>query len=148
MKKKDEKYLQFPLFLLREMFANKEEAINKIIEYGIYNYSTKFHYQESEVAKQLIYDNYRGKLSTTLKKQIDAIKSEIIGMDEDYSGFASKGEFNPEDEISELRKEFEQNEQFYKNAIEHYQMHMAFKSLGIKGNIEHTLKSAKEIQRQ
>lgn len=62
MKKEDEKYLQFPLLLIREMFINKEDAINKIIKYGIYNYSTKFHYQKSEVAKQLIYDNYRGNL--------------------------------------------------------------------------------------
>lgn len=146
MKHQTESYLQFPLYLLSEIFTDKESAINKIISYGIYRYSTKFHYQKSEVAKQLIYDNYRGELSTTLKKQIEALKSDIIGMNDDYSGFTSEGEFNPEDEIGELIKEFEQNEQLYKNSIEHYQIHLAYQSLGITGDKESILKVGKDIE--
>ncbi len=147
MKKEDEKYVQFPLFLIREMFIDKKEAIEKIFNYGIYNYSTKYHYQKREVAKQLIYDNYRGNLSTILEFQIKALESDIIGIDE-CAVFDNKGEYDPSFELFELERIFSVNDELYKNAVEHYQMHMAFKSLGITGNIEQTIKSAKEIERQ
>lgn len=82
-----------------------------------------------------------------LTKQIEALKSDIIGIDES-AVFNSKGEYEPSFESFELERVFSVNDELYKNAIEHYQMHMAYKSLSINGNIEHTLKAAKEIQRQ
>jgi len=139
-----ERYLQFPLFLLRDFISNKEKTINRIFDFGIFLYSTKFSYQVEEVAKQLIYDHYNKKLPIALQRKIESIGSEIIGLSRE-TAFTSDGTFQPFDEIQELLEVFDTDEQFLKNAIEYYQVHLAFQSLGITGNIETTIKGGKEI---
>lgn len=139
-----ERYLQFPLFLLRDFIRNKEKTINRIFDFGIFLYSTKFSYQVEEVAKQLIYDYYSQKLPFVLQSKIESIESEIIGINRELA-FASDRTFQPFDEIQELLEVFETDEQFLKNAIEYYQVHLAFQSIGITGNIETTIKGGKEI---
>ena len=145
--KPDERYLQFPLFLLRDLFTDKQEAINQMLSYGIYKYSTKLQYESEAVARQIIYDNYRGNISYNIKKFISDSNCECIGKDVDYNGFAGSG-FDPLDEIWELEELFESNPIFYNEAKVHYQMHEALKSLGIKGNINSNFERAKEIEKK
>ncbi len=142
------RYIQFPLFLIRGAFENREAVFSKLLKYGIYRRSTLFkNCAFYDVGRQLIYDLYNDNLGTKLKNCITALNSDIIGCDEDYRGFIG-GEFNPTDEISELLAALRENSNFKMLAIEHYQMHLAFNSLNIKGNIENNLKVGKEIQRR
>jgi hypothetical protein len=139
------RYVQFPLFLLNELIVDKFKAINLIIKYGIYRYSKKFSYQKSEVAKQLIYDNYRGIVSSELAMQIIELNSDIIGQS-GYDCFNGKGELDADDEIQIIEDAFNSNEDLYNNAIEHYQIHMAYQSLNLKGDKLQCLKVAKDIE--
>ncbi len=148
MKPQDERYLQFPLFLIRNIFINKEQTINQIIKYGIYRYSTRFKYSIDNIAQQIIYDYYKGNLSNDLKQKIDLIDNEIIGKDDDYNGFTGKGQFDPANEITELMECFKNDDDFYLVAIEHYRIHLAYQSLNISGNKENCLQIGKEIENQ
>lgn len=46
----NERYIQFPLFLIRDMFLNKQKSMSKIITFGIYNYSRTFKNCEAKIA--------------------------------------------------------------------------------------------------
>lgn len=148
--KTEERYLQFPLFLLRDMIERKEDTINKILSYGVYRYSTKFSYTVEDASKNLMYYFYRKKreltsyLSETLN---DYIENEILYLDEDYNGFDDK-EFEPTFEMEQLDKIYKTDAEFLTRVIEFYQMQLAFNSIGINGGIEFCLNSAKEIEKQ
>ncbi len=147
MAEHETKYVQFPLFLIQGIFADKNTVIDKILDYGIYGYSKRFKYTLNNVARQLIYDHYNDKLGTALKKSIKALNSDIIGFNDDYRGFDTNGKvFEPTDEIAELLAAFEANDSFKKMTIEHYQMHLALQSLGVSANSEHILKQGKQIE--
>jgi hypothetical protein len=61
MEQTNEKYIQFPLFLLTDLHVNKADTINQIFKYGIYNYSTKFNVRPFDVAKTACFTTlYRG----------------------------------------------------------------------------------------
>ena len=146
MAEHETKYVQFPLFLIQGIFADKNTVIDKILDYGIYGYSKRFKYTLNDVARQLVYDHYNDKLGTALKKCIKAFNIDIIGCNEDLRGFSSEGQFEPDEEIKELLKCFNSDEDFAQRAIEHYQMHLALQSLGITANSEHILKQGKKIE--
>lgn len=145
----DERYLQFPLSMLRNLFADKLKTINDIIEFGIYRFSKKQDYNLLEVARQMMYCFYRkqGDLTNDLRRMIQRyIDSENIYFDEDYNGFAGS-EFNPETEIRQITELFEADTDFKEKAIEFYQIRQAYSFLGIKGNFENCLKRGKEIEK-
>lgn len=148
MKPQNERYLQFPLFLIRNIFTNKEQVINQIIKYGIYRYLTRFKYAIDNIAQQIIYDYYKGNLSNNLKRKIDLIESDTIGKDYDYNGFTGTGRFEPDNEATELMEHFKNDDDLYLMAIEHYQIHLAYQSLNISGNKETCLQVGKEIENQ
>jgi hypothetical protein len=150
MEENETKYIQFPLFLIRGIFTDKKAVINKILDYGIYRYSSRFDYTLYNVARQLIYDHYNDKLAMELKKCIKALNSDIIGRNDDYRGFDAEGQFTPMDEISELCTALndKHNFNFERLAIEHYQMHLALKSLGITASSEYILKQGKQIEKE
>ena len=117
------------------------------MDYGIYRYSNLFSYALNDVARQLIYDHYNDKLGDALKKCIEDLNSDIIGCNDDYRGFSTTGQFEVDEEIEELLKCFNSDENFTLKAIEHYQMHLALKSFGIKNvNIEQTLAIGKQVE--
>lgn len=148
--KTEERYLQFPLFLLRDMIERKEDTINKILSYGVYRYSTKFSYTVEDASKNLMYYFYRKKreLTSYLSQTLNTyIESEILDLDEDYNGFNDK-EFEPTFEMEQLDKIYKTDTEFLNRVIEFYQMQLAFNSIGINGGIEFCLKSAKEIEKQ
>lgn len=150
MKKKDYKYFQFPLFLLRDAFAEREKTFEKIINYGIYNFSKTVNYDDlSAVAKQLMYAYYREQknLSKYLSNQLDIYIDEgSIDIDEDYNGF-NGSEFNPEDAIKQLLQIFETDDKFQRSAIEFYQIKQAYSFLGITGDYYHTIEEGKRIEK-
>jgi hypothetical protein len=144
-----ERYLQFPLFLLRELLTNKEKTLNDIISYGIYNKSKSQKYDINIVATQLMYVYYRkrGDLTNNLIRTIqNYIDEGSIEIDEDYNGFSGEN-FNPETEVEQLLQIFETNTNFYGNAIEFFQMKQAYNYLGINGSYSNCLKAGKEIEK-
>lgn len=150
MGKDSARFIQFPLFLMREMVINKEEAINNILKYGIYRYSSKFNVDLQDALSQVLYYYYRNKdnLTTYLLDKLEThIDSGLIELDEYYNGF-SNNTFDPEFEMEQILKIFETELEFKNKVIEFYQMHLSYNSLGIKGNIERCLEIAKEIEKQ
>lgn len=145
-----EKYLQFPLFLIRNMVIDKETTINKILNFGIYKYSKNFDYSIEDASKNLVY-YYCRKQNDLTKYLLKAINRyscvEILDLDEDCSGFQGK-EFEPAYEIEQLIEIFKTDTEFKNEVIEFYQMQLSYNSLGISGNIEMSLKQGKEIESQ
>jgi hypothetical protein len=144
-----EKYLQFPLFLLRELLTDKEKTIEKIIKYGIYRFSKIQKYELYDVAKQIMYCYYRkqGDLTNNLLEITQSyIDAEMIDLDEDYSGFSFEN-FNPETEINQLLEIFETDLNFKEKSIEFYLIRQAYVFLGITGNFENCLKVGKQIEK-
>jgi len=140
-------YIQFPLFLIRGIFADKNAVINKILDYGCYQYSKRLEYSTIDVAKQLIYDLYSDKLGAALTECVKALNSDIIGCNEDYRGsFAFGLDFQPSDEIEEMLTHLDNDNFFTKKAVEYYQMNQVLKSFGINGNIEDMLNKGKQIE--
>jgi len=147
----DERYLQFPLCLLRNLFADKLKTINDIIEFGIYRFSKKQDYNLLEVARQMMYCFYRkqGDLTNDLRRMIQRyIDSENIQIDDDYNGF-SGSEFNPETEIGNIMELFNTDNNFMEKAIEFYQIRQACSRdlLNITCNFDYVLKHGKEIEK-
>lgn len=147
----DFKYLQFPLCMLRNLFADKEKTINDIINYGIYRFARKQDYDLFEVARQMMYCFYRkqGDLTNDLRRMIQRyIDSENIQIDDDYNGF-SGSEFNPETEIGNIMELFNTDNNFMEKAIEFYQIRQACSRdlLNITCNIDACLRRGKEIER-
>ncbi len=145
--KTDERYLQFPLSLLRDLFTDKKKVIDQIIRYGIYRYSKSFSYTLNDVSRQLMYAYYRNDLSSDLLKAMTTyVNDELIELDEDYNGFGDT-KFSPDIEVEQLLGIFESDKEFEGKAIEYYQMHLSYQSLGLTGSIEQALKVAKEIEK-
>ena len=158
-----ETYLQFPLFLIRGLFTDKEKTINDIIRYGIYRFAKRQKFNLYDVAKQLMYSYYRkqGDLTNDLLKTIEGyISNEMIDIDEDYNGFVGAlNQFNPGTAIEQLLNIFgynamtdEINEEncdndFYSKAIEFYQIKQAYNFLGITGDYDNCLKVGKQIEK-
>ncbi len=119
------RYIQFPLFLLQKLLINKEPTINNILNYGLCSYADKISYKIEDVARQALFDYYRGNAYGDLKKQInDLIEKGIIEPDEDYNGF-SGANFTPEEQQPQLVKAFESDERLKEYAILNYQVHMS-----------------------
>jgi hypothetical protein len=145
----DERYLQFPLCMLRNLLTDRKKTIDDIIDFGIYHFSKSVKYDLSEVARQMMYCYYRKQddLTNDLRRMIQRhIDSENIQIDDDYNGF-SGSEFNPETEIGQITELFDADNNFREKAIEFYQIRQAFSFLGIIGNFDTCLKRGKEIER-
>lgn len=151
MKTESLNYVQFPLFLLNKVHLERKSGLNEILSFGIYYYSKRFKVELYDVARQIVYENYRGKLSKLIRQELSAIESTYLGGDADYYGF-SGSEFEPTDEIEELLGIMEQNEKLKLLCIEFYQVHLARESLPVenipaKGMTERTILAAKQIEK-
>lgn len=142
--KKSYRYIQFPVCLLSDMFKNKRKTINDIIDYGVFNFSTKMTYKIEDVARQSIYFYYRKPELVKLRKMIDKLDSELIGLDECYNGF-SGDTFDPIDEQRELLRHFEENEELREHCINLYRLHCVCQILMISAQLEAMLKRAIDI---
>lgn len=143
----DKKYLQFPLFILRNLIIDKKNTINNIFLYGIYKFSSQIKYDLSEVARQLMYKYYRSELTNDLSEAMEMyIDNGTIDIDEDYNGF-NGSEFNPEIEIEQLMKIFETDSDFKNNAIELHRIKQAYEILGFEPNYVSCMNTAKQIEK-
>ena len=143
-----ERFVQFPLYLLRELFTDKD-VFNKILAYGIYRYSKKFDFNIREVGKQCMYGYYNKHLPNELNKlMLEYIDKGELSEDLDYKGFSPNGKnFEPDDSVNEIMGLFQKDERLNLLSIEYYQLHMALSSLKIKnGSIDHIINSAKKIE--
>lgn len=130
MEKKDYGYLQFPLCLLKETYANPERGLNLMISYGIVNYALKLKYDMKDVAKQTLYyyDRKRDVLQSYLVKRLnDFVESGDILYEEGNPGFDSSGSFSPEEDfcLNPLLKMFDEDQQMKEEAILNYKLHLA-----------------------
>ena len=143
------KYLQFPLFLLKGMLIDKQNSINKIIKFGIYNYAQSIDYDLINVARQVIYKNYNEILPPEITNKLSWYELEYFGTDEDYKGFTDMGTtFQPIEEINEILSLFKKDNDFKNTCINHYCVWQALKFLGITGNSENILIEGRKIEKQ
>jgi hypothetical protein len=140
------KYLQFPLFLIRNMFNDKEATINNIIKYGIYRMSKAIKYDLRNVARQILFEQYRGDLNHAIRKCLTRIDFQYVGKDDDYNGF-SGDEFNPDLEIDELLEAFAYDAELKAHCIEFYSVRQALQVVSVTGNIEGILEIGKSIEK-
>lgn len=141
------RYIQFPLYLLHDILRNKSEAITNILRYGIYHYAMAIDYNLENVARQICFHHYRRNLDSDIIEQLNKHDFEYFGNDEDYNGFSGEN-FNPEDEINELLKMFENDSLLQSLCIEFYGIIKALELLNLNGNTYTIKTTAKRIKRQ
>jgi hypothetical protein len=146
----EHKYIMFPIALLKGMFTDKNNAINDILDIGIYWYSKRIKYNHSHSLSQLIYCYYRDKdsLSAVLTSYLDnLVNSEEWLLDEDYNGFSGI-EFNPEYELETLEPIIKSDTLIQNEIKQWYSFRQALKELGIKGNAQEIVKSGKQLEKE
>jgi len=109
-KEKQFDFFQFPLYMLRELFSDRYKTLNRIINYGLYNFAERLEYDQFKAAERVLYEYYRGDRKFEAVKQVaDLFDNEILISDEDYNGFCGKEGFSPEanESVSDLIAEYE-----------------------------------------
>jgi len=122
------KYVQFPLFMMQGINANKVDTFQQILTYGIYRFSKQYKVSKIDAGRQVIYENYRGKLPKDIIKRINALNLKLFGNDGDYNGFTDDS-FDPVEELDELIQAMNDNEILLQLCSEFYSVHLALKSL-------------------
>ncbi len=116
----NERYIQFPLFLLRDLHGNKQRALNDMLFFGLYNHAKRIRYKIENVAAQLVYCYHRKQefISDDLMRIIGNYEHMgKINMQKAYKGF-NKETFSPD--ISQLLPLFEKDDAFRELAIKLY----------------------------
>ncbi len=139
----NDRYFQFPLFLLRDLMTDKNKALNNIIRYGLFSFAEKINPNMNEVIRQLMYCYYRDRadMPNDLIKLIDG----HVNTDEDYNGFNGT-EFKPEYETEQLIEIFQSDSKFEAMAIEFYKIRQAYSFIGVTGNYQNCLSVGRQIQ--
>jgi hypothetical protein len=127
-----QRYLQFPLSLLREFHLDKTNTIYKIVQFGICHYAMN-HKRENDInsmVNHFILANYNNKLPSALEGLLYS-NLEHFGGNLDYRGFNSFGKLEPcDEERDELINYFENNEDLKNIAFQLFDISLAKKSLG------------------
>ncbi len=145
---RDDRYFQFPLFLLRDLMTDKKSTLNDIIKYGLYSYSETIQTNMIDVITQLMYCYYRHRndLTGNLQKSMQLyIGNGKLCLDEDYCGFDSNN-FYPENEINQLTEIFKNDIDFQNEAIEFIKIRKSYSYFGVDGDYEKCIIVGKEIQ--
>lgn len=146
MKKKEERFIQFPLPMMGEILKDSPSSLYSIIRYGVYTYSKKLRANIDDVCRQIIYDIYQNKLDKKLKKMIESLNSELIGVDEDRCFL--NGKFDPLLEIEYLKDYFSSMPGLEESCIEHYRLHQAKEFLNVSlVSFDLTIESFKKLDR-
>jgi hypothetical protein len=142
------KYLQFPLFLLKGLFSDKQSTFCQIIKFGIYKFAKSINYDLTNVARQVIYRNYNKELPLEITLNINRYKLEYFGTDEDYKGFTDMGtSYDPSEEISEILNLFKKDNDLKNTCINHYCVWQALDFLAINGDSESILNEGYKIEK-
>ncbi len=140
------RFIQAPISLMKGMLTNRHECINEIFNYGIPAFAKLIRYDLSAVAKQLIYEYYRGDPGAALTKMTTKyVEAGKIDLDEDYNGFHNKT-FEPENEMESILKLFHSDIRFKELAVELYQYKQAVSILGLK--IENIGKFVMQVEKK
>jgi len=144
------KFIFFPISLMNGFFDKKEETINRILDYGIFNLCLKINANLNDVATQLMYGYYRKRndlsheLAEIMDKYVDEGK---LLIDEDYEGFAGN-EFQPDYELDTLIPLLEKDEKFRYLAVEYTVSKHVMSRAGIGGFYENVLENGKKISEE
>jgi hypothetical protein len=148
MSNKNTKFLQFPLFLWRNLFTdpyvrpNIKNIVNDIFDVGICRYAEKLvcnhKVSPDEAARQLMYDYSRNPTALT-SELIDKIKYYIarneLTISEDNGFTECWTKFEPFFEIEELNKIFKNDNDFAEKTIKHTAIHRAIRFYELKSYI-------------
>ena len=146
MKKKEERFIQFPLPMMGEILKDSHSTLYSIIRYGVYKYSKKLRANIDDVSRQVIYDIYQNNLDKKLKSMIESLGCDIIGCNEDYRGFTTKGTFDSVEEIRELKSYFLMYPDLEELCIEHYRLNQARIYLRVTlVSFDQTIESSKKL---
>lgn len=151
MENKDkQRYFQFPLMALRDLFINKNKTLNDVIDWGLYGYSKKIKYELADVAEELLkyYNQEKENLSKVLLDKIEYfIKNGLLEIENDGAdSFSIETVFKNEANYEQILSLFETNPDFMNKAIRYYQIRKAYKFLGIIGNYHDCLTEDEKIE--
>jgi hypothetical protein len=129
-----EKYLNFPLCMMKKV--NNSSDLAAIINFAIVHYAKQMEYTAEAVAKHIAYLFYRksDELDGSFIYELEQIGEET-GMafaNYDYFGFDNNGNFEPDDEIIELKKLFKKDNERFIDCINIYKIRAAAKQLEIE----------------
>lgn len=137
------KYLQFPISLMQEIIKDRHKGIQFCIDYGIGHFALAQHVNTQDVARQVVYSFYRDGAQLpyeVLSAMVEAKEAGDFTRDDDFNGFSSDGDFNPEDNINEVLRVFEYKPDLVPEATDFYKWHTAQEFF--KGHIKiHHIKS-------
>jgi len=139
MANQKDKFIQFPLSLLRRIHKDQINTIDSMFNYSIYKIGQKASFTREAVAKQLIYNFYKDNLDNRLKYEYqNYIDQGLINPNFDYSGgFDLDGKFEPEDELFEVLEIFDKDPnmvQIEKLSFDYFRFKHALKVLEMKAS--------------
>ncbi len=133
-KKREDRYIQFPLCLLKETYTDPVKGLDIILAYGIMNLALKEKYSMQDVVRQLFYDYYRNRdiIQPWLYKRVQELEDgDRIILDENTCFKGEKIDFaDPEDieyAIEQINSELDLKE----IVILNYQLHQAIAFLNL-----------------
>ncbi len=143
-------YFQFPLFLLRHLFTEKETTLDRVINYGLYQYSKTVEWELDEVIFQMMYCYHRNKILSELKSKLEQYEelSEILE-EENKSRFIDEFDDDDDDEnnYSVFYALFKRDPAFKELAILQYQLKQSFSFIGVKGGYDPIMPLVAKIEK-
>lgn len=132
--RKKDRYVQFPLCLIKETYSDPIKGLVLMIAYGITHFALKQEYNMQEVVRQLFYDYYRNssRMQQDLFKRFEALEDGANLIFDDNACFGRGDMFDPADtkEVEYIIKQFDADPQFKDMAVLNYQLHQAMDFLG------------------
>lgn len=151
LNKKPYRYIQFPIHLLGEMLNKPQQALEKILCYGIVWYAKRIKLSVDKVATQLYYDYCQDLQKLTgrvLDNKLFQMLENNIDVDESYYGFRN-GEFSIEsDEMDLILNILDKDAELKSIAIKHMENHnvkQSMKFYGYTGDVDYVIKIADNI---
>jgi len=127
--KREYRYIQFPLCLLKETYPDPVRGLELMIAYGIVHFAIKQKYKMQEVVRQLFYDYYRNgsRMQHDLYERFGELEDGKNIIFDDNACFGRGYIFDPTDtnELEYILKHFEADPQFKEMAVLNYQLHQA-----------------------
>lgn len=128
---RQEKYFQFPLFMMGTLLTNPQRTLNHILTYGFFRYAFSIQLAMDKVADRVIYVWVNNKLNTKLRRILDEYgNTERLIKQVDYRGFGDiDNKYNPEEQREQLMEIFKENNQLYDQCYEFAQIETALHNL-------------------
>lgn len=151
----EQRFFQFPLFLLRDLLKDKRKCLNDILCYGVYRYSNDFKMIDEYFLKQVIYYYYSGRknIPDSVLRKLESYKNGYSWMDLDENIiFSRDGFLNKEylenvgqDPLDELKEIFENEKKLRRDLWEVIKGIKVLDFFKITGNYKSVYKRGCEI---